>query len=389
VLGKSKTAWTFVAGKPCKSGSGLAQICHANACKGWTETTYMAPSATGATSLNAVDYIPPAKSVWAAGEFVTASLPPASGILVQLGPTSVTAPVVASAPLSDLHYRVAVGNDGQAYYHNGSGWVQPSSLTTALGGMTRHGVWAAAIGGGEVAYLSGTHDNGAGEPGVLRCATQGGSFSCVDHSGFANNALMGAVFGTLAPNGGPGPAWAVRVDAPGSEPEDIYFNPGNTTSWTRNPPQGCQDTGSGSSPCSNTSGAFLDMHGSSGSDIWVVGSYGEMLHFDGNGWNHLTSKFTSQTSYTLRTVYTSPADKLVIIAGYRNYSSGRSVAVIIHNTELDRWFGPLQLRWSNNSWTDEIRGIGGQGFSNLWMVGRRVSLSSGDTGVAGWILHFN
>jgi len=387
---KSQTAWTFVAGKPCASGTGLAQMCYAGQCRGWTQSLYAPPPNEGAltTALNGVDHIPAANGVWAVGQFTAASLPPEHGVLVPLGAiTPVAGAVITKAPLRAIHYRLAVGEQGQAWYHDGTKWVEHAGLSAGLGSTTRHGVYGGPSGGGETFFISGPHDAN-GLAGVIRCSLPSTGSACISYSGFDSSALLGRVFAVIPATGPLGPAWAVNTDLAGNQPEDIYAYPGTGTTWSLSPPLGCED--SGNTPCGNTWGAFVDMYGSGGSDVWVVGSYGNLLHYDGTGWNRLQNQFSTQSSQTLNAVYASPAAGLVTIVGHRNTTTGRVVALFNRNIELDRWFGPIIISQVPANDIDEIRDIGGKGYGDLWMVGRKLDVGPGGTPlIKGWILHFD
>jgi hypothetical protein len=53
----------------------------------------------------------------------------------------------------------------------------------------------------------------------------------------------------------------------------------------------------------------------------------------------------------------------------------------------DRWFGPITLRqYSSYTRVDRIFDVGGNGYSNLWMVGQRRSGSGGSLRTRGWII---
>jgi len=390
VAAATQTAWTFVAGKQCYSGPGLARMCFNNQCRGWTQSTYepVLSPAPESTALNGVDYIAAAGGVWAAGEYQPNNSSAPQGLLTPLGPSSVTTQVLTEAPLRGIHYRLAVGDQGQAWYHDGNKWTDAAVLSAWLKGVDRNAVYGTSmLGGAEVFHLTGPHDSSmGGVAGVVRCIRSGiGIVACSNQSSFASTAILGGVFATQTALGLQGPAWAMTVDGIGDEPDDIYATPGPGSSWSRNPPLGCQDAGS--SPCANTSGSFRDMYGSSDADIWVVGSYGNMLHHDGTGWSRLSNKFSLQTYQVMTAVYSSPGDKLVSIASYRATSSWRWVSLTNYNVALDRWFGPITVVSGSDNGIDEIRDIGGTGYGNLWMVGTREVGSGGSAKAKGWILH--
>lgn len=381
---KATTSGTFVTGKACFNGTGVARMCLANACKGWIESTYEPPAAQKptATTLTSVDYIPVAKQTWATGEYHSSASAGLKGLLTRIGATGTVAPVLTGAAMKDLHHRMAVGLNGTARYHDGSKWISSSALTSALKGHSRYGVWGAKIGPAETFYLSGYQSSG--NAGIISCAVVGSTVNCVNNTGIASGAYMGSIFGSVTNLGLIGRLWSPRSNTPGSEPEDIYSNPGSSLAWSYSAPHGCHDAGS--SPCSSTSGGFLRMNGSGAKDVWLVGQAGNLLHYDGSKWNRITNVFPSQSSYQLTAVFSSPKDKLVTVAGYRNFGSGRQVVLVNYNSELDRWFPASQVRWSAGDFTNELLDLGGQGYSALYAVGRRRVGSGSGTKVVGWIL---
>jgi hypothetical protein len=395
----SKSSWTFVAGKPCTSATGVAKMCvpssvggAATGCKGWTESFYQPPAALqpGETALNGVDYIKVAGGAWAAGEFTAGSGSTESphGVLVPLGNTSPPA-VTTKAPLRAIHHRMAVGDAGQAWVHDGTKWVANTMIQGFLKSAQRYSVHGIKTALGDAFYLGGPHDTGLGAvSGVVICSLGPISIApCINHTGFTSQSLLGGIYATVAPLGAPGKAWAIHVDLPGNQPEDIYANSGGTsTSWNRTPPDGCQDNNN--SPCDNTYGAFLDIYGSSEKDVWIVGSYGNMLHHDGSGWTRLQNKVQFQTYQVMKAVYSSPTAGLVSIASHRATGSTRWVNLYNYNVALDRWFGPIAVWTGSNNGVNEIRDIGGVGYNDLWMVGtKEVVSSNGTSTVRGWILH--
>jgi hypothetical protein len=383
VSAKSTSSLSFVAGKPCTSPAGqLGGMCWQNKCSAWLETTFdpkvVAPGATVSTALNGVAAISSAgNEVWAAGEY-TANLV-TGGVLVRLTAGGFSMPpVMAPQRFAGIHYRLAVGDGGQAYYHDGLLWAPHLKLQQALGSSDRQGVWGSGSSAGEVFWVSGFE--GSGSAGMMRCSL--GSFDpvvCLAQPGFQTGVQVGAVAGTSG-----GAAWAL----PFSGDEDIYYYAPGASSWTRNGPEGCEDMGSSlATPCSNTSGNFRDVFASGSDDVWAVGSSGLLMQYDGVKWVKLTGVFSYQSSYTLDAVFSSPADKLVTIAGHAASGGGRWVSLFNYNTELGRWFGPITLIPSSNNANDEIRDLGGIGYANLWAVGTRlVGTGTGNARMTGWIL---
>jgi hypothetical protein len=381
---KSTSSFTFVAGKGCKPPvPALAGICLKNKCAALVESLFEPPGPVS-TALSSVDYIPSAGQVWAAGEFKTAL--GSGGALVQLGGGAVTPPVLTASPLKALSYRLAVGEAGKAWYHDGTKWVPHAKIEAALAGVDRNAAWGAALAGGvETFFLAGFNGSG-GVGGVLQCTLDPGGGACTAGTGFQSSTLLGAIAGSVGPTGGQGPLWALAF----GQSEDIYHSSGQAgASWSRSSPEGCQDYGSSSStPCSNTSGDWRDVHASGPADAWAVGSSGILLQWDGFKWTRLSSAIAMQAGYNFTAVYSSPADKLVTVAATSWAGSGRWVDLFNFNRELNRWLGPIGLvAPANNNNQDELRDIGGQGYGNLWAVGQRLVPSMmGQARLQGWVV---
>ena len=349
-------------------------------CRGWHETSY-APtwSAKADTELTAVDYLPAAKSVWAAGGYKQGAV--SGGILLQLGKTS---PAIQKGThaFSDIHYGMAVGPKGQVYHYSSGTWNQ---LLLPAGNVDSLGVWGATINSKETFLLSGKETSTTA--GVLACSVSGTTMTCSIHTGFSSGTVLGPIFGTVA-SAALGPAWVLEVDSSGNE--DIYYHGSSSTKWSASVPQGCVDKGStGGTPCSKTLSHFTDLYGSSTSDLWAVGSYGSILRYDGSKWSAVTKAISNQSTYSMDAVYSSGKEKLVIIAMHNSSTAGNAVQVITYNRALNRWFGPLLIHPpSNKNTSDQIMGIGGAGYSDLWMVGRRKVFASTGTSsqMKGWIL---
>ncbi|MCA9666375.1 MAG: hypothetical protein KC503_12330 [Myxococcales bacterium] len=358
----SQTALTFVAGKPCASLS-IASMCIDNGCHGFGEKTFE-PSAVGVTvggtTIASAAVITPANNqVWGAGAFNdTSSTDGRAGFVVRLDNTSDQS--LTKYELRDIHYRLAVGG-GSALIYEGNGWN-----TLALpGASTRLRVWGTSVGNADVFLLGGTAASGFP---MLRCTRSGSATACTGASGFANGTnIRGGIFGTLASSGAVGPSWA--ANAPSGE--DIYYS-GGSNAWSTNGPQGCDD-GTAGSACSNSAGDLLDMHGTSASNVWVVGSGGLVFRYNGSGWTRINVP-AAGTAYSFTAVYASDKnDGLVTLAAYRDYGGGtRTIALFNYNTKLDRWFGPIAVR-TLTSVNNELRDLAGVDHLHLWGVGHVVS----------------
>ena len=283
----------------------------------------------------------------------------------------VSLPVLTPEAMRGIHHRLAVGDGGAVWYYDDPSWSAQAKLEAEVGGINRRSVWGTTTNGVETFYLAGTQGSTA-EPGILACSLGGGGPSLwTPHTGFSDGAQLGVVFGSLGLGGGQGPLWAFT--ATGND--DIYYSSGLSTTWTTTSPEGCADGGTGgTTPCSQTAGDLRDLYASGPTDAWLVGTSGILLQWDGVKWNHLTAAFPSQTAYMLTAVYSSPSEKLVTIAAYTSWSAGRNVVLFNYNSDLQRWFGPVTLVASAQNPNDEIRDIGGQGYSvgtGLYMVGAR------------------
>ena len=376
---QSKTGYTYITGKPCGYGSGLAPICVAQKCKGWHESAYT-PSwaSTANTSFAAVDYLPAAKSVWAAGGYSKGTTV-SGGILLQLG-KPLPAIQKATDGFYDISYGMAVGRLGQVYHYSAGTW---NKLALPAGSIDRYAVWGATINKKETFLLSGQETTT--KAGVYACTVSGTAMTCTTHSGFTTNTVLGPIWGTVAGTF-LGPSWVLEINATGNE--DIYHS-SSSTKWSAGAPQGCVDQGaSGTTPCSKTKSPFSGLHGSSASDVWAVGAGGKILRYDGAKWAAVTNALTGQSGFTMDAVFSSAKDGLVIIAMHSNSITGNRVMLLTYNRALGRWFGPMEVRPAHNAnTTDKIRGIGGIDSSNLWMVGQHKVLTSGTTyQIKGWIL---
>jgi len=378
----SKTAYTYAVGAPCGLGGGKQGLCVApNTCAAFNQKLYTAKGAYH-TSLRSVDYIPIAKANWAAGQYTETDKGTAKGVLVEATAASGAAEVLAAGALDDLHHRMAVGAKGTVMYHDGKTWNAATWLAKPLGTADRFSVWGANVKGTLTYYLTARQTSTVAA--VTRC-TLGATIACEDHSGVASGMALGRVVGSLVSSNSQGPLWGA-VMGQYTDPEDIYHNPGTSKTWSTKGPAGCKD-GSGTA-CSGTSAETLDMEGS-GTDLWVVGSKGMILRFDGKKWSKLTNVSQYQSYYNFTAVYSSLKDKLTTLVGYYDSSSSnkRRVHLFSYNHTLKRWFGPIPIAETPYQSPDLILDVGGQGYNDLWMVGQRQVLgSSGKPQMAGWML---
>jgi hypothetical protein len=381
VPSKNPTGYTYAAGAPCEPSPGQGGMCFGNKCMGFSQQTYL-PSGARGSGLVSAAVIPSAKGVWAAGIYRdSANLE--KGMLVDVANVGSPGGVfLTGEPMQGIHYRMAVGGSGEVYYHDGSAWSTPASLRSALGARDHRSVWGASVSGLETFFIGGTQLSTSSAMDVCTLGS-GGTFSCTGHSGIGSGVMLGRVFGTLTSGGGQGPVWGARMGD--NTPEDIYYYSGSGSSWTTNSPHGCRDTSG--TPCGGTSWHLRDMNGSSASDIWVVGSAGGILHYDGSGWSKVLSAFPSQTSHQMTAVYSSAKDKLTTLAcTYDSGSLGHRVRLFNFNHDLKEWFGPVEVARSARNSEDYLLAIAGDGYANLWFVGYREVGSGGSTTLRAWIL---
>lgn len=382
VTAKSQTSLTFVAGKPCKPAAGIGGMCVNNACSGWSEQTFEpkvpSPGTGLSASINGVAFIPPAKEVWAVGEYGTNVN--GGGFLVRLDPGSTPlSTILSTKKLRGIHYRLAVGDDGAAWYHDGASWGGHAGLQAELGGADRVSVWGTPTVAGDVVYMSGTE--GLGGPAVLKCILTS-PLACEKHTADPLTNI-GAVFGVDGALGGTPQVWALAFGVD----DDIFYTDGSTA-FTTAGPLGCLDLGTGgSTPCSSTNGDYRDLYASKATDVWAVGSSGLIMQYDGTSWHHVTNVIKSQSTMVLDAVYSSPSEGLVTIAAHSSGTSANRLVVLYNfNTELKRWLGPITLVTSGYLSSDLIRDIGGESYGNLWMVGQRAVSSGSNVRTVGWVL---
>ena len=384
VPSRSTTAFTFVAGKPCGNhpAGQIGGMCWQSKCSAWVEAAFDPTIGVNVSSaLNGVASIP-SGGVWAAGQVTVAGV--TGGVLVKVSPsTSTPVPVLAPLRFTGIHHRLAVGDGGQSYYFDGQVWMPHAPLKAAVGSANLAGVWGGpGLLGVDTFWITGFE--GATTSGVLRCTVALNQAACEAQTGIAKNVQMGPVGGTTNAVG-LGVAWAL----PSAADDDIYYHGLTGKMWTRNDPDGCQDLGtSTATPCSNSAGDYRDLFVSGGVDAWAVGSSGLLLQYDGVKWKQLPAVLSNQSGQNLDAVFSSPADKLVTIAAHASSGGGRTVALFNYNTDLQRWLGPVTLVASTGTnANDEIRDLGGAGYSNLFAVGTRLGSASGTTPhMTAWVL---
>ena len=129
--------------------------------------------------------------------------------------------------------------------------------------------------------------------------------------------------------------------------------------------------------------------GSSSSDVWMVGSGGMILRYDGTKWVRISNAFSSQNYYTIHSVWSSPKEKVTFFAASYNTwgSSGHRVRIFTYNHALKRWFGPTTLRYSQSNSPDYIHDLGGTDLNNFWGVGQIRHGSGSSTRTKAWVIH--
>ena len=373
-------AYSSADGLPCSPGSNKPGLCVANKCRGFNEGTWGVSSASS-TSLGAVARIPKAKGVWATGRYRAKPNDPEMGVLVEvsaLAAGKAPATKLTASPLNDLHGDLAVGDKGQALRYNNGVWAADQPIVKALGGDDRRAVFT----GGTSAFLVGPPGQTA--HAMMRCGpSSAGITSCSNQTGVSQGRTLGGIFGTLAPTG-QGPLWAVVVGS--NQPEDIYYNPGNTTSWSTNGPTGCRD--SGNNPCSNTPWTTYAIGGDGVDDVWVVGTDAGILRYDGKAWKKVTNVIPSGSNIDLLSVFSSKKDNLVTVVGVRNDwgNTGHKVQLYNYNRKLDAWLGPVVLYQGPRNTPVYMLDMGGADYSDAWLVGQKEVTSSGVKVLSGWVM---
>jgi len=381
---ESTSAYTFTSGKFCTSGN-TVKMCAANKCRTFTHGNVDGNGSTNSTYLRRVAYVPKDKSYWAAGTY-RVSYSNNDGILVDVG-TVIGGGLQRITSGSRLHavgLNLVVGDSGDFRYNDGTTWKTATALKTAMGNHSRYALWGTTVSSKEVYYIGGTQSGSTA--GVYRCeATSGavsGTVSCAKMTGIVNGVSVGNLTGTLKGTA-QGPLWGI----PNSGNDDIYYNAGTGTAWTRSGPHGCQDTGS--TPCANSATDWKDIHALSATDVWVVGTNGWILRYDGNKWGRVSGAWSGMSGHTISAVYGSAKEKLVTVATYVNTtSSNRQVRIFNYNITMNKWFGPagIQNGSSYANTPNEIMDIAGDDYNELFMVGRRRTGSGYNAKYRGWVV---
>jgi len=380
----SVTRLQAATGKGCAMPNSRPGMCLGATCHGFGSVGYM-PKGAANSGLTAAAYIPGDKKVWATGAYEDAS-GDTRGVIVDtdsvLGSTS-SVEVRTDGAMYDLHRRLAVGADGLAYLHGGKTWTEAKGLAVALGNQDRLSVWGTSSGGKERFFVGGARSGNVGAMVLCELKSGGGGFNCANHSGFGNDANIGRLFGTTGPSGTPGPMWAAVTGA--NKPEDIYYYPGTGNTWSTKSPEGCHDAGN--SACAHTLTRTLGLHGSGPDDVWMVGTGGMVLHYDGKKWSRLFKIFPYQDYYTFSGVFSSRKDHTVVFASYVEAMSGHAVRLFTFNTKLNTWFGPITLSTAPRNTPNVLYDIAGTTLSGLTFVGQRKETNG--QRVQGWIVKLN
>jgi len=201
---------------------------------------------------------------------------------------------------------------------------------------------------------------------------------------------VGALFGYYSAGSTGLPIWAaVRAIKGYNTLEHIYYN-ATASSWSKKAPLGCTDGGSGGTTACSSSGSITTrMSGSGPKDVWLVGSAGLIMHYDGAKWSSITGKIKNQTTYSFDAVYSSAAAKLTTVVGHQDTLTGRAIVLFNYNSHLDRWLGPVVIHSAGKgNFKDYARDIDGTGYANLWIVGSRIptNVTPPSPYTSGWIL---
>ncbi|MFH1131191.1 MAG: hypothetical protein V1754_07640, partial [Pseudomonadota bacterium] len=384
----SNTSLTPIEGKKCQlTGVLFDGMCLKNVCRGWDQHSYDVPFGKAQdTTITCVDFVPPSGAVWAGGSYPVktndGTEPQEKGFVVKLaGGLGMTKPTDLATPVKDLHRRVAVGQNGNFYYFDGNNWDNSQLVLGKPGDTDYNAVWGAETGTGqELFYLTigSTLSNGVG---ALRCLKRFWGIECIKQNGFVPGLAIGPVFGVLDSAGNIEGIWAGGRGLL----NNIYYNDGSWNMWQPAPPKGCEDHLV--SPCYFPTGEYTRMYATRGDDVWMVGTNGMIIHFDGVDWKKVENIFASQASYNFDAVFASLADNLVTIVGHRRNLNTTTVSVLNYDSALKRWSGPIVIeQMADTIGNLRIYDMGGSGYSDLWMVGTKPVLSGNIGQKQGWIL---
>ena len=385
---KSSTAYTFVSGQICTPSSGTPSICAATKCRSVQSDLVDTGAKSIFSVLGSVAYVPADKKFWALGITDTGAGGSAAlkGVLLDAATGLTSSPVIKLTDnrLNAIHTNLAVGSGGTHWRHDTKAWVKAAGINSVLGSMSRAGVWGASHSSGvEVYYLTG--EKTSTHTAINKCTISSGKATCVDLTGVSGGQDVAYISGVFSGTS-LGPIWASPQGS--NAPEDIYYNAANLTSWTRSSPHGCQDHGnSNTTACSNTSNTILDLYAVGPKNVWVVGTSGLILRYDGSKWTRITGAWSSQNSYDITAVYGSDKEQLVsLVTSRTSIFSGRRVQLFSYNMELDKWMPPLTLSQASWQAQDKVNDMAGQDYNPLWLVGTKRTGSGSSAKELGWVM---
>ena len=318
---RSTSAATAMEGRICDDGDELTRgdTCLGTVCKGFRAYTYADETdrATEAKAFSAIE----GQGLWVVGARVD-SAGIDRGFLARVEGQNLTLSV-SDTPLRGIHHRLAVGDSGRAFYHDGTSWTLAAGITSQLASADLSSVWGARFGTNHSFYLGGAS--------IHKCttSTNGSSFGCQLVSSPLSN--LSAISGNAGAS--QGPLWATGGSSIAHSTAGASFD--------LSLPAACD----GTLPTSACAGlpALSGLWAHSGSEAWAVGSTGTVLRYEGGAWSSLAipnlEPEAPQSSYTFRGVFGS--GELVILVGEREFANlYHQLVVIYYNRTLDRWFPP-------------------------------------------------
>lgn len=115
---------------------------------------------------------------------------------------------------------------------------------------------------------------------------------------------------------------------------------------------------------SDATWALAGVGGSGPNDVWTVGDYGMIRHFDGSTWSTSSiEEITGDERYYLRAVWSSTPDDVWVVGGHVGATTAH----------VD---GGVILHWDGRAWSSEdtrpLESVWGAAADDVWAVGERV-----------------
>ena len=211
---------------------------------------------------------------------------------------------------------IAVGGIGTVVRRDFTGWSAPMTVGSAADG------WVAVLGFGSTVFI-------AGGAGIAMSTTSGAAWNAPTLGTDNFHGLWG-----LSSNS----VWAVGNANNGGPPVVFHYN-GST--WTAAAAPGAATT------------LLRSIWGTSDSDIFVVGSNGQIFHFDGMAWTPMTS---GVSGVILNDVWGDASNDVFVVGG---------------NGTILHYDGAAWHRMTSNTGSD-LSSVGGTGHGDVFAGGRGV-----------------